>query len=99
MPEGLGDFQSSRGLFEMRNRGDWYYYGPGRFGRGTAPTVDASRLERVLGALGGSRDAILDSRNHGPRTYVAIVESSPAVEFGLKPVQEEASFHVILGKW
>jgi hypothetical protein len=99
MPEGLGDYQTSRGLFEMRSRGDWNYYGPGRFGRGTAVNGDASRLERVLATLGGSRNAILDARNHQPRTYVAIVESSPAVEFGLKSVDEEASFHVILGKW
>jgi hypothetical protein len=98
MPEGLGDYQTSRGLFEMRSR-DWYYYGPGRFGRGAVPAGDTSRLERVLATLGGSKNALLDTKNHQPRTYVAIVAESPEVAFGLDPVEEEASFHVIVGKW
>ena len=98
MPEGLSDLQSSRGLFEMRNR-DWYYYGPGRFGRGAAATGDASRLERTLAVLGGSKAAIFDTRNQQPRTYVAVAAESPELVFGLDSVEEEASFHVILGKW
>jgi hypothetical protein len=34
-----------------------------------------------------------------PRTYVAIVERSPEFELGLERVDDETSFHVILGHW
>ncbi|MCH8046597.1 MAG: hypothetical protein IID44_23060 [Planctomycetes bacterium] len=33
------------------------------------------------------------------RSYVAIVDRSPEVELGLESAQEEASFHVIVGRW
>jgi len=98
MPEGIADMQSHRGLFDV-SRGDWYYYPPGRFGVSSAGAGVASRLERVLAALGGSKTAIANTQNHQPKTYVAIVDRSPEVVFGLESVQEEASFHVIVGKW
>jgi hypothetical protein len=34
-----------------------------------------------------------------PRTYVAITELGPEVEVGISYAKEEASFHVIVGKW
>ncbi|HEX3599073.1 MAG TPA: hypothetical protein VHU84_02960, partial [Lacipirellulaceae bacterium] len=34
-----------------------------------------------------------------PRTYVAFTEKGPEVEMGVPNGKEEASFHVIEGKW
>jgi hypothetical protein len=34
-----------------------------------------------------------------PKTYVAVVESSPEVELGTPSAREESSFHVIRGQW
>jgi len=34
-----------------------------------------------------------------PRSYVAVTETGPEVEFGMDGVEEEASFHVIVGQW
>ena len=34
-----------------------------------------------------------------PKTYIAVVESSPEVELGTPSAREEASFHVIRGEW
>ena len=35
----------------------------------------------------------------GPRSYVAVVDRSPEVQFGTQPVSEEAGFHVVVGHW
>jgi hypothetical protein len=34
-----------------------------------------------------------------PRSYLAVTESGPEVEFGLQGASEEASFHVVAGQW
>jgi hypothetical protein len=34
-----------------------------------------------------------------PRSYVAVTETAPEVELGLRGAEEQASFHVILGQW
>jgi hypothetical protein len=34
-----------------------------------------------------------------PRTYVAITSTGPEVEFGMDGIEEEASFHIIVGQW
>lgn len=34
-----------------------------------------------------------------PGSYVAIVQQSPEVVLGTPSARQEASFHVILGKW
>lgn len=34
-----------------------------------------------------------------PRTYAAIVSRSPETDYGVEPVEEAGSFHLILGKW
>lgn len=51
-------------------------------------------LERSLNESLYSRSGRLESR-----TYVAIVERSPEVATGYERAREEASFHVILGRW
>ena len=47
-----------------------------------------------LAGLGGQPALALP-----PRTYVAITETGPEVETGISYAKEEASFHVIMGKW
>jgi hypothetical protein len=37
--------------------------------------------------------------NVPPRSYVAITENGPEVELGIADAKEDASFHVLLGKW
>jgi hypothetical protein len=34
-----------------------------------------------------------------PRSYVAITKTGPEVELGIEGAREEASFHVIVGRW
>jgi hypothetical protein len=34
-----------------------------------------------------------------PRSYLAIVERSPEADYGVASVEEEASLHVIVGRW
>jgi hypothetical protein len=33
------------------------------------------------------------------RTYVAVTATGPEVELGVEGAREEASFHVVVGKW
>jgi hypothetical protein len=74
-----------------RSRRYYGYYGG--MDRGLPePTVFSSVLERNL-MLAGSSDFDLDKRS-----YVAVVERTSAVPIGTD-VEEEASFHVVRGRW
>lgn len=55
------------------------------------PAVHTSRLEKSLGAVA--------ERLREPRTYVALVERSPEVEFGVGSPRQNSSLHVIVGRW
>ncbi len=58
------------------------------------PTFASSILERSLQAtLSG------DPRTWPPRTYVAITRTSPGVSLGHDRAREEASLHVVSGRW
>ncbi len=35
----------------------------------------------------------------GPRTYVAQVERSPEVEYGIEEYREEQGMHLVVGRW
>ncbi len=75
---------------------------PGRRPRGgnpalARPTQQTSRLEASLAGLpapGGPNRSPLE-----PGSYVAVVEKSPEVVPGVASAREEASYHVILGRW
>jgi hypothetical protein len=60
---------------------------------------------RLLDNLAGSAIAELAGRTDQPgldlppRSYVAITETGPEVEVGMPHAKEEASFHMIEGKW
>jgi hypothetical protein len=56
-----------------------------------------SRLEASLAevrALVGAEVASLE-----PGSYVAVVDQSPEVVLGVASARQEASYHVVLGKW
>lgn len=59
------------------------------------PSQSLGNLERSLTEIKEK----LSSDRLPKRTYVAIVPSSPEVELGIPNVQEESSFHVIIGRW
>lgn len=80
------------GLFGVRQR--YYYYS----NSGTdldAPSLRTGVLERGIGAS----CSMSSSHKLGPRTYVAVMETSPEVSIGVESAREESSFHVILGRW
>jgi hypothetical protein len=47
-----------------------------------------------LAGISGKQPLVLP-----PRSYVAVTETGPEVEFGMDGVDEQASFHVIVGQW
>lgn len=70
-----------------------YSYG-GSSGVMPDPLPARGRLERgIFGAVALKAD---DLR---PNTYTAIVDRSPEVVFGVRSPQEEASLHVVVGRW
>ncbi len=71
-------------------------YGYGWYGwnQQQAPTMSTSRLEQSLRKYGSKYPLSPE-----PRTYLAIVDHSPEVVIGVDGATEEASFHVILGRY
>jgi hypothetical protein len=77
--------------FGYRRRRSYPVYSPMW---GTTPAIDAGLLERSMKYV-----AAVDAQPFGPGTYVAVTKTSPEVEHGLQGVGEEASFHMVIGKW
>ncbi len=74
------------------NRGRYYYY----MGNNSGMSADDGAMERRLAELRG----VLQS--HGrlkKRTYLAIVERSPEVEYGVASFSEVMSLHAIVGSY
>ncbi len=61
------------------------------------PTQQTSRLEASLAGLSTLGSVPFSPLR--PGSYVAVVKQSPEVVLGVASASEEASFHVILGKW
>lgn len=59
----------------------------------TIPAFDSGRLERMLS------ETATPTQSPAARTYLAILETSPELELGVEGAKEEASFHVLSGKW
>ncbi|MEO8498122.1 MAG: hypothetical protein ABI614_23905, partial [Planctomycetota bacterium] len=71
------------------------YAGGNQIDRGLpAPTTATSVLERGLRNIGNLK---LDAMQ--PRSYIAIVRTAPNISLGIESVAEEASFHVVTGRW
>jgi hypothetical protein len=88
LPQMPADFREYEGsIFGFRR-----YYGSTS---DVEPELDRNLLEKRL------RAALLEPRpGEGERrAYIAIVDRSPEVDFGLPDVQEQGSFHVIRGTW
>jgi uncharacterized membrane protein len=88
----------SEAMFRNRIR----YYGSGTSGNVSGASLGTSRLEAgvrdvVMGADKQASKA--DRAPLAPRTYIAIVERSPEVDFGVDDPREEDSLHVIAGSW
>ncbi len=62
------------------------------------PAVSGLSLSRMEAGLATALQQVTDGKLE-PRSYVAIVERSPEMELGTPSAQEEAGFHVILGRW
>jgi hypothetical protein len=87
----IGFSRQRYGLFGMRSQN--YYYN--NYGTDLAePTLRQSILEREL-----ARHCSLKVADLPPRTYVAILDTSPELSLGLESAREEAGFHVLVGKW
>jgi hypothetical protein len=83
---------ASERIFGIRSRG--YYYWGQRGNRYENARLASSRLEWAL-ALYGPAEPFTPQ----PRTYLAIVDSSPAVPLGVADAEQDGSFHVIRGLW
>jgi hypothetical protein len=60
-------------------------------------TFDANLANTAIARLAGTDGQ--EGLQLPPRSYVAVTETGPEVEFGMKGVEEQASFHVIVGQW
>ncbi len=93
--------RNDRSFFGLNRQGVQYqpYYYPGMNYRvnGNEPeaTQQTGVLERSLAAV---QDELLAGRVP-PKTYIAIVNQSPEVQLGTPSAHEEASLHVVVGKW
>jgi hypothetical protein len=70
--------------------------------RGYSSYGGSENLESNLANVSISTLAGLEGRQGlalPPRSYVAVTETGPEVVFGMDGVEEEASFHVIVGQW
>jgi hypothetical protein len=64
------------------------------------PLMGDGALEPCLQrALRAARQQMAQPTRMAPRTYIAIVDKSPEVEFGVREVRQVSSLHVIVGRW
>jgi len=93
-PDALADTSSRSSTFQRRQwmamRGRYSAYS----GNESLDTNLANASIAELAGLEGREGLALP-----PRSYVAVTTTGPEVVFGMSGVEEEASFHVILGKW
>lgn len=94
-PPALSDGNSHFAVMQRRQRRQIF---TGQFGmQSSEARLSTNRvnesLAELVGLLGAPALAL------PPRSYVAITATGPEVEFGLRGAEEEASFHVIVGKW
>ncbi|MEE8452285.1 MAG: hypothetical protein V3R99_10235 [Thermoguttaceae bacterium] len=94
-PDGM-DQRYRGGIFGMSRRSRYWYRG--QSSALILPTQSTGRLERGIGSIGTS-SSYDEMSPYEPRSYVAIVESSPEVVLGVASATEESGYHVILGKW
>lgn len=94
IPQGLQTrYYRSSGVFGLRST-RWGFGGNPQI---VPPLQQSGRLEASLAGLqtlSGANPPLLE-----PDSYLAVVEECPEVVPGIASAREEASYHVILGKW
>ncbi|MEX2121450.1 MAG: hypothetical protein WD847_17810 [Pirellulales bacterium] len=96
VPEGL-DPQAFADSFGSGYR---YSYGTSTSANAPAATLQSSCLERCISrALADTSRFQPVPAPLPPRSYVAVVERSPEVLYGVERVREQASLHVVTGTW
>jgi hypothetical protein len=55
-------------------------------------------IGRMEAGLAAALQQVIDGKLP-PRSYVAIVDRSPETELGTPSAEEEAGFHVVVGRW
>ncbi len=93
-PSALAAGESDLGALRSRSRYQVYGRYGLQFGTGKLSGNLAGEALTNLAGFGGQPALDLPTR-----TYVAITERGPEVEVGISYAKEEASFHVIVGKW
>lgn len=80
-----------------------YRYGPDRYAGpafGWKPSAGDGSADPCLDrGLRAAQQKIAQPTHMRPRTYVALVEKSPEVDFGVAGVRQVSSLHVIVGRW
>ena len=91
----LNDESSSYAVTQRRQR---HQYFRTQLGMDYSPQkLDDNLMSGAISSLGGTNsDAPLELP---ARSYVAITEAGPEVVTGIPAAVEEASFHVVAGKW
>ncbi len=71
----------------------YWRYGLQNYTGKLSENLAGNALSNLAGLLGEP------ALNLPPRTYLAITEKGPEVETGISYAKEEASFHVVEGRW
>lgn len=90
-PEDFDPYTGQSGLFGFNRR--WWWGSSNQ--NVQAPDCAKSLLEKGIGLLG----ADLAKSGLAPGNYIAVTDGSPALELGLDNLEQEASLHVIVGRW
>jgi hypothetical protein len=93
-PDALVGADSSAAAFQRRQwmamRGRYSAYSG-------SESLESNHANTSIATLGGTEGR--EGLQLPPRSYVAVTETGPEVVFGMDGVEEEASFHVIVGQW
>ena len=95
LPEGARRYYSG-GMFGISRRRYWGWGGGSAL---VPPTQTESLLEDQLRLLAAPPAGGRDDPLAAPRSYVAVVERSPEAVLGVPSAKEEASYHVVFGRW
>ncbi len=93
-PEALAGENSNYSAMQRRQ---WQMY-RGRYTGFTGEhSLEGNLTSQALASLAGVSGK--EGLTLPPRSYVAITATGPEVVFGMEGVDEEASFHVVVGRW
>jgi hypothetical protein len=81
--------------YTRNQRNQWRMTGQGIYAgeQSLAANLANDAIANLAGFAGGA------ALNLPPRSYLAVTNAGPEVEYGMDGVDEESSFHVIVGQW